>query len=322
MSIGISGEDDVDVDDAVATYAHLTLHQQGPGRAILADSGDAGGVGLEQQLWCRCTADTGNHKPPQAETADERVSRTHAELHSIAAFFVADSSILYLVGSIPVPMTDGSVARGGCMSLIKDVVMSASVAIGNAASRERDRELETVHDDGRPKALGERARQRWNAMIGEGFGKVVVSQTAHLGAKELAKRVGNETAKRVFTEIGKRPIVAASTALFAFDVARDGVRLAKGSIDGREFAERVGGNGVGLVGAAGGAWVGSMLGTFAMPVVGTAVGSVIGGVIGGIGGDTYGRAKVRSVMGLGNESDDERDDDFEDEDEDDEGDDE
>jgi hypothetical protein len=88
------------------------------------------------------------------------------------------------------------------MSLIKDVVMSASVAIGNTASRERDRELETVHEDGRPKALGERARQRWNAMIGEGFGKVVVAQTAHLGAKELAKRVGNETAKRIFTEIG------------------------------------------------------------------------------------------------------------------------
>jgi phage tail tape-measure protein len=201
------------------------------------------------------------------------------------------------------------------MSLIKDVVMSASVAIGNTASRERDRELETVHEDGRPKALGERARQRWNAMIGEGFGKVVVAQTAHLGAKELAKRVGNETAKRIFTEIGKRPIVAASGALFAFDVARDGLRLAKGSIDGREFAERVGGNGVGLVGAAGGAWVGSMLGTFAMPIVGTAVGSVIGGVIGGIGGDTWGRAKVRSIIGLDEgDDDDNEDDDFDDDD--------
>lgn len=198
------------------------------------------------------------------------------------------------------------------MSLVRDVVMSASVAIGNAASRERDRELETVHDDGRPKALGERARQRWNAMIGEGFGKVVVSQTAHLGAKELAKRLTNETAKRVFKEIGKRPIVAASAALLAFDVARDGVRLARGSIDGREFAERVGGNGVGLAGAAGGAWVGSMVGTLAMPVVGSMVGSVIGGVIGGIGGDTYGRAKVRSMMGSDEVDDDEVDDDAED----------
>ncbi|MDP2342506.1 MAG: hypothetical protein Q8O67_16235 [Deltaproteobacteria bacterium] len=197
------------------------------------------------------------------------------------------------------------------MSIISDVVMSASVAVGNAASRERDRDMETVHEDGRPKALGERARQRWNAIAKEGFGKVVVSQTAHLGAKELAKRLSNETAKRIFKEIGKRPIAAASAALFAFDTARDGVRLVKGDIDGREFAERMGGNGVGLVGAAGGAWVGSMVGTLAMPIIGTMVGSVIGGVIGGIGGDTYGRSKVRSI--LGEEEDlDEDDEDFDD----------
>lgn len=189
------------------------------------------------------------------------------------------------------------------MSIIRDVVMSASVAVGNAASRERDRDMETVHEDGRPKALGERAKQRWNAIAKEGVGKVIVSQTAHLGAKELAKRVGNETIKRVFKEIGKRPIAAASVALFAFDASRDGVRLAKGDIDGKEFAERLGGNGVGLVGAAGGAWVGSLVGTLAMPVVGTMVGSVIGGVIGGIGGDTYGRAKVRSVLGVEDEDD-------------------
>ena len=183
------------------------------------------------------------------------------------------------------------------MSIISDVVMSASVAVGNAASRERDRDMETTHEDGRPKALGERARQRWNAIAQEGVGKVIVSQTAHLGAKELAKRLTNETAKRVFREIGKRPIAAASVALFAFDTARDGVRLARGGIDGREFAERMGGNGAGLVGAAGGAWVGSMVGTLAMPLIGTMVGSVIGGVIGGIGGDTYGRKKIGSLFG-------------------------
>ncbi len=198
------------------------------------------------------------------------------------------------------------------MSIIRDVVMSASVAVGNAASRERDRDMETTHEDGRPKALGERARQRWNAIAQEGVGKVIVSQTAHLGAKELAKRLTNETAKRVFREIGKRPIAAASVALLAFDTARDGVRLAKGDIDGREFAERMGGNGVGLVGAAGGAWVGSLLGTFAMPVIGTMVGSVIGGVIGGIGGDTYGRTKIRSLMGNDDDLDD--DDEFVDDD--------
>ena len=202
------------------------------------------------------------------------------------------------------------------MSIIKDVVMSASVAVGNAASRERDRDMETTHDDGRPKALGERARARVQAVVREGVGKVIVAETAHLGARELARRVGNETLRRVFGALGKRPIVAASTALFAFDVARDGVRLARGAIGGREFAERVGGNGIGLAGAAGGAWVGSVLGTFAMPVVGTAVGSVIGGVIGGIGWDTYGRAKVREVLGSDDDEDEDDDsDDDEDEDE-------
>ena len=197
------------------------------------------------------------------------------------------------------------------MSVIKDIVMSASVAVGNVASRERDRELETTHEDGRPKALGERAKNRLNAVIGEGTAKVVVSQTAHLGAKELAKRVSGETLKKVFGALAKRPTVAAGAALFAFDTARDGFRLARGTIDSREFAERMGGNGVGLVGAAGGAWVGSLLGTFAMPVVGTMVGSVIGGVVGGIGGDTYGRKKVRDMLGV---EDDDEDEDLDDED--------
>jgi phage tail tape-measure protein len=203
------------------------------------------------------------------------------------------------------------------MSILGDIVMAASVAVGNAASRERDRNMETVHEDGRPKALGERAKQRWDAIAKEGVGKVIVAQTAHFGARELGKRLGNETAKRIFTELGKRPIASASAALFAFDTARDGWRLAKGDIDSREFAERVGGNGVGLVGAAGGAWIGSMVGTLAMPVVGTMVGSVVGGVVGGIGGDTYGRAKVRDVLGSDDEDDDDDvddDDEFDDDD--------
>lgn len=182
------------------------------------------------------------------------------------------------------------------MSILKDIVMSASVAVGNVASRERDRDLETKHEDGRPKALGDRARSRVQAMVGEGVAKVVVAETAHLGAKELAKRVGQETLKKIFGQLAKRPVVAAGAAIFAFDTARDGVRLARGKIDSKEFAERMGGNGAGLVGASAGAYVGSIVGTFAMPIVGTAVGSVVGGVIGGIGGDTYGRKKVRTLL--------------------------
>lgn len=200
------------------------------------------------------------------------------------------------------------------MSVIKDVVMSASVALGNVASRERDRELETTHEDGRPKALGDRARNRLNAMLGEGAAKLAVSQTAQFGAKELARRLSSETARRIFGALAKRPVVAAGAALLAFDTARDGFRLARGTIDGREFAKRLGGNGVGLAGAAGGAWVGSIVGTFAMPVVGSMVGSVIGGVVGGIGGDTYGRQKVRDVLGMDDDEDDDVHDDADDDD--------
>ncbi len=191
------------------------------------------------------------------------------------------------------------------MSILKDIVMSASVAVGNVASRERDREIENEHDDGRPKALGDRARGRVQAMVGEGAAKIIVAETAQFGAKEIAKRVGGETLKKIFGQLAKRPVVAAGAALFAFDTAREGFRLARGTIDTKEFAERMGGNGVGLVGAAGGAYIGSILGTFAMPVIGTAVGSVVGGVIGGIGGDTYGRKKVRSMITRTDDDDDE-----------------
>lgn len=183
------------------------------------------------------------------------------------------------------------------MSLIRDLMVSASVAAGNVASRERDREGLTSYDDGRPRPLGERARGRVQAFVREGVAKLTVSQTAHFGAKEAAKRIGNETAKKVFGALAKRPAVAAGGALFAFDAARDGYRLARGNIDTPEFAERVGGNAAGLVGASAGAHVGAMIGTLAMPVVGTVAGSVIGGVVGGIGGDTYGRKKVRNILG-------------------------
>lgn len=187
------------------------------------------------------------------------------------------------------------------MPLIRDLVMSASVAVGNVASRERDRSAEGDEADGRPRAFSERARGRVQAMVTEGVAKVTVSQTAFLGARELAKRVGSDSARKVFGALAKRPTAAAGTALFAFDAARDGIRLARGEIESRQFAERVGGNAAGLAGAAVGAQVGAFVGTLAMPLVGTAVGSVVGGVVGGVGGDTYGRRKVRNIVGASEE---------------------
>ncbi|MCP4500342.1 MAG: hypothetical protein GY822_10320 [Deltaproteobacteria bacterium] len=191
------------------------------------------------------------------------------------------------------------------MSLVKDLMVAASVAAGNVASRERDRPPDPVYDDGRPRPISERARGRFSSMISEATAKLAVSQTAHLGARELAKRVNQDALKRVFGVLAKSPATSAGAALFVFDSARDGVRLARGKIEGSEFAERMGGNAVGMAGAAGGAYVGSFVGTLAMPVIGTVVGSMIGGVIGGVGGDTYGRRKVRNVIGVDDYDDDE-----------------
>lgn len=197
------------------------------------------------------------------------------------------------------------------MSLVKDLMVAASVAAGNVASRERDRPPDPTYDDGRPRPISERARGRISSMVSEASAKLAVSQTAHLGARELAKRVNQETLKKAFGVLAKSPATSAGAALFMFDAARDGVRLARGKIEGSEFAERMGGNAVGMAGAAGGSYVGSFVGTLAMPVIGTVIGSVIGGVVGGVGGDTYGRKKVRNVMGL--DDDEWEDDEWEDE---------
>jgi hypothetical protein len=182
------------------------------------------------------------------------------------------------------------------MSIIKDLIMSAGVAVGSLASRERDRDSLSRHADGRPKPIKERAEDRVRAVATEGTARVAVSQTAHIAAKEVAKRATGETLKKVAGALAKRPALAAGSLLFAVDAARDGVRLARGKIDGQEFAERVGGNAAGMAGAGAGAYVGAIVGGIAVPLVGTVVGSVVGGVVGGIGGDTYGRHRVREVF--------------------------
>ncbi len=195
------------------------------------------------------------------------------------------------------------------MALIKDLLVAASVAAGNVASRERDRAPSATDDDGRPRPISERVKGRSQQLWTEGTAKLAVSQTAHLGAREAAKRINQEALKKIFGTLAKSPATSAGAALFVVDAARDGFRLARGTIDGGEFAERMGGNAVGMAGAAGGAYVGSFVGTLAIPLVGTAVGGVIGGVIAGIGGDTYGRRKVRSMLGEREDWDDDYDDD-------------
>ena len=73
-------------------------------------------------------------------------------------------------------------------------------------------------------------------------------------------------------------------AFLAVDEVADLVRLALGSIDGREFgcrlAENAGGAAAGLGGAAAGAAIGSLI----CPGPGTALGATLGGLFGSLGG--------------------------------------
>ena len=91
----------------------------------------------------------------------------------------------------------------------KELMVSASMAVGQLAAKERDRLMEKRHRDGRPKAFAEKTKERIEAVVGEGAARVVVSQTAHLAAKEISKRVGQETVKKIAKELAKRPALAA-----------------------------------------------------------------------------------------------------------------
>ena len=82
----------------------------------------------------------------------------------------------------------------------KELMVSASMAGGQLAAKERDRLIEKRHRDGRPKAFAEKTKERIEAVVGEGAARVVVSQTAHLAAKEISKRVGQETVKKIAKE--------------------------------------------------------------------------------------------------------------------------
>ena len=104
------------------------------------------------------------------------------------------------------------------------------------------------------------------------------------GAKQVAMRTANETARRL---VGGTPATAV-----AFGVVEQGIHIArytKGDISGAEFGARtmgtVGSTGGTIAGIAAGAALGS-----AVPVVGTIIGGVVGGILGSVLGGTAGKA--------------------------------
>lgn len=115
-------------------------------------------------------------------------------------------------------------------------------------------------------------------------GRTAAAAVVQEGAKQVAKRFGGETFKRL---VGSN--VGTAVAFGVVEQGIDTVHLVRGKIDGREYgarsAQTVGSTGGALGGAAAGAAVGSVV----VPVVGTAIGAVLGGVLGGIGGSIGGR---------------------------------
>lgn len=112
------------------------------------------------------------------------------------------------------------------------------------------------------------------------------------GGKEIAKRAGVESMKRV---AGSN--VATAVAFGVVEQVVDTGRFVTGDIDGSEYGKRSLQNAGGTGGALGGAAGGAAIGTAICPGVGTAIGALIGGISGGISGGCAGRGLGRLFWG-------------------------
>ena len=174
---------------------------------------------------------------------------------------------------------------------LRSTVRKTAVAVASFVTREADRE------PGEEGSIRERVRQRFNGMSFDASARLALSLSAQSLARWGARTLPNRGLGRLARGLASRPLAAAGVALFAFDAARDGVRLSRGGISGREFVERSSGNALGIASSAGGAVVGGAIGGVVVPVVGAPIGSVLGGMVGGIGGDAVGRGLARTVVG-------------------------
>lgn len=110
-------------------------------------------------------------------------------------------------------------------------------------------------------------------------GKRVITKTATAIA---GKQVAGAAAANVVTKAVRTNAVV-STVVFVGTTIPDAVRLCRGKISGREFAENTTTNAAGVGGGWAGASLGAAIGSAICPGVGTVVGGIIGGLGGGIG---------------------------------------
>ena len=109
-------------------------------------------------------------------------------------------------------------------------------------------------------------------------GKKVVTKTAvAIAGKQAAENAANVVTKALRTN------AVVSTVVFVGTTIPDAVRLCRGKISGREFAENTTSNAAGVGGGWAGASLGAAIGSAICPGVGTVVGGIIGGLGGGVG---------------------------------------
>ena len=110
-------------------------------------------------------------------------------------------------------------------------------------------------------------------------GKNVLTKTASVIA---GKQVVGAAATNVITK-ALRTNVVVSSIVFVGTSIPDTVRLCRGRITGREYAENTASNAAGVGGGWAGASAGAAIGSAVFPGVGTIVGGIVGGIGGGIG---------------------------------------
>lgn len=118
-------------------------------------------------------------------------------------------------------------------------------------------------------------------------GKRVITKTATAIA---GKQVAGAAAANVVTKAVRTNAVV-SSVVFVGTTIPDAVRLCRGKITGREFAENTTTNAAGVGGGWAGASLGAAIGSAICPGVGTVVGGIIGGLGGGMGA-SYGTKKA------------------------------
>lgn len=110
-------------------------------------------------------------------------------------------------------------------------------------------------------------------------GKQVVAKTASAIA---GKQVAGAAAANIATKALRTNAVVSGVA-FVGTTIPDAIKLCRGKISGREFAENTTSNAAGVGGGWAGASAGAAIGSAICPGIGTMIGGIIGGLGGGIG---------------------------------------